>query len=72
MGTATVSRAAAGRRLDALGRFDNGEWYAREAPRLVATRVDETAQDTVGIFRIDLDGLVGERIAIVPISSRLR
>ncbi|MFV1988825.1 MAG: hypothetical protein ACC682_16250 [Gemmatimonadota bacterium] len=66
VGTTTLSRAAAGRGLGSVGRFESGAWYVREAPRLASTRVGEMAQDTVGYFRFDEDGIVGAKIADVP------
>jgi len=66
VGTTTLSRAAQGRRLDAVGRFERGSWYVREATRLAGTPGGETARDTVGFFRLDADGIVGEKIAEVP------
>jgi len=43
-----------------------GSWYVREATRLASTPADETARDTIGFFRLDADGIVGEKIAEVP------
>jgi hypothetical protein len=66
VGTTTLSRAAQGRRLDAVGRFESGSWYGRAATRLAGTPVGGTARDTVKFFSLDADGVVGERIAEVP------
>jgi len=66
VGTSGLLRAAAGRRLGAVGRFESGAWYVREAPRVVGTQVGGMAQDTVGFFRLHDGGTVGERVVDVP------
>lgn len=66
VGTTTLSRTAQSRRLDAVGRFERGSWYVREATRLARTPTGGTARDTVGFFRLGADGIVGEKIAEVP------
>lgn len=61
-----LSRAGAARGIGEIGRFADGNWYAREQDRMVAADPGGVGRDTVGFHRLRQDGMVGEALARVP------
>lgn len=66
VGDRSLRRGDTERRIGTVGRFVNGSWYAAEGDQLIPARVGDTAQDTVGFYRLDDNATVGEVLARVP------
>ena len=65
VGDTRLTRPGTDRPVVGAGRFEDGNWYAREGHRLVAAPMNGMARDTAGFFRLT-DGVVGPSLARVP------
>ena len=65
VGDTRLIRGPDDRRIGGIGRFAGGSWYAWEADQILASGLDELAQDTVAYYRF-ADGEVGDLLGRVP------